>query len=156
VDVRYRHGPHWGVHPGWAALQRFLPAAFGALFLWLAGPVVTDGLDEVDGIAELWLLLALVVPALVVVGGLFFALRAAADLFSDKEVTGEIVRLRITESEGEETEHYVAVDNGSSPEVRAWLVRRQLYAGLEQGQVVTARVTPRLGYVHSIRPAPAV
>jgi hypothetical protein len=156
VDVRYRHGPHWGVHPGWAALQRFLPAAFGALFLWLAGPVVTDGLDEVDGIAELWLLLALVVPALVVVGGLFFALRAAADLFSDKEVTGEIVRLRITESEGEETEHYVAVDSGSSPEVRAWLVRPQLFAGLEQGHVVTARVTPRLGYVHSIRPAPAV
>jgi Predicted membrane protein (DUF2207) C-terminal domain len=156
VDVRYRHGPHWGVHPGWAALQRLLPAAFGALFLWLAGPVVTDGLDEVGGIAELWLLLALVVPAVVVVGGLFFALRAAADLFSDKEVTGEIVRLRITESEGEETEHYVAVDDGTSPEVRAWLVRRQLYAGLEQGKVVTARVTPRLGYVHSIRPAPAV
>jgi Predicted membrane protein (DUF2207) C-terminal domain len=155
VDVRYRHGLHWGVHPGWAALQRLLPAAFGALFLWLAWPVVTDGLDEVDGIAELWLLLALVVPAVVVAGGLFFALRAAADLFSDKEVTGEIVRLRANQTEGKETEHYVAVDDGTSPEVRAWLVRPQLYARLEQGQIVTARVTPRLRYVHSVAPTAA-
>ena len=29
-------------------------------------------------------------------------------------------------------------------------MRPEIYAGLEQGQVVTARVTPRLGYVHSI------
>jgi hypothetical protein len=156
VDVRYRHRPHWGTYPGWAALQRLLPAAFAALFLWLAGPIVTDGLDEVDGLAEFWLLLALVVPAVVAAGGTVFALRAAADLFSSKQVTGEVVRLRTSLSEGEETEHYVAVDDGTSPEVRAWLVRPQLYAGLEQGQLVTARVTPRLGYVHSIRPAPAV
>lgn len=153
VDVRYRHGPHWGAHPGWATLQRLLPALFGALFLWLAGPVVTDGLDEVDGLVELWLLLALVVPVVVVVGGVFFALRAAADLLSDNEVTGEIVRLRTRQAEGEETEHYVAVDDGMSSEVRAWLVRPHLYAGLEQGEIVTAHVTPRLGYVRSIAPA---
>jgi Predicted membrane protein (DUF2207) len=153
VDVRYRHGPHWGVHPGWAALQRLLPVAFAALFLWLAGPIVTDGLDEVDGIAEFWLFLALVVPVVVAVGGTFFALRAAADLVSDNEVTGEIVRLRARQSEGEEPEHYVAVDDGTSTEVRAWLVRPQLYTGLEQGEIVTVRVTPRLGYVRSVAPA---
>jgi predicted membrane protein DUF2207 len=154
IDVRYLHGPHWGVHPGWAALQRLLPVVFGALFLWLAGPIVTDGLDEVDGLAEFWLLVALVVPVVVVAGGTLFALRAAADLFSTKDVTGEIVRLRTKKAGDDETEHYVAVDDGSSREVRAWLVRPELYSGLEQGQVVTAQVTPRLAYVRSISPAP--
>lgn len=155
VDVHYRHGPHWGVHPGWAALQRLVPAAFAALFLWLAGSVVTDGLDEVDGLTEFWLLLALVVPAAVLVGGVFFALRAALDLLSVREVTGEIVRLRQSRLEEDSRTRYVAVDDGSSPTVRAWVVRPEIYAGLVQGQVVTARVTPRLGYVHSIRPRTA-
>ena len=43
-----------------------------------------------------------------------------------------------------------AVDDGTSSEVRAWLVQAQLYGGLEQGEIVTAHVTRRLGYVRSI------
>ena len=59
----------------------------------------------------------------------------------------------MTRSEGEPKEHFVAVDDGTSSEVRAWSVRPALFTGLEQGQIVTVRVTPRLGYVHSITPA---
>jgi Predicted membrane protein (DUF2207) len=154
VDVRYRHGPQWGVHPGWALLQRLALPVFGLLFLWLVGPLLVDALDEADGLAELILTAVLAVPIAIAVGGGYLALRAAADLFKSKEVTGEIVRLRITRQEDDAT-HYVAVDDGTSKEVRAWSVRPQIYAGLEQGQVVTARVTPRLGYVYSIQPAPS-
>jgi Predicted membrane protein (DUF2207) C-terminal domain len=155
VDIRFVHGPQWGQHPGWALLSRLALAAFGLLFLWIAGPVLSDVLDDTDGIARLILIGVIAVPLAITVMGAFLALRAAADLFRSKEVTGEIVRLRITRSEGDATGHFVAVDDGTSKEVRAWSVRPEIYAGLEQGQVVTARVTPRLGYVHSIQRAPA-
>jgi hypothetical protein len=155
VDVSYRHGPQWGVHPAWALIVRLIPLVVGLLVLWIAGPVLLDALDEADGLAELIVLGILAVPAAIALVGGLLALRAAGDLFSSKEVTGEIVRLRVAKSEGEATAYFVAIDDGSSDDVRAWAVRSELYAGLEQGQVVTARVTPRLRYVHSIRPAAA-
>jgi hypothetical protein len=155
VDVRFRHGPQWGQHPGWALLARLAIAAFGLIFLWIAGPVLWDALDDADGIARLILLGVIAVPVVIALGGTCLALRAGADLFKSREVTGEIVRLRITRDEGNATGHWVAVDNGTSKEVRAWSVRPEVYAGLEQGQVVTAVVTPRLGYVHAIRPESA-
>ena len=154
VDIRFRHGPQWGQHPGWALLSRLAIAAFGLLVLWLAGPVLSDALDDADGIARLILISVIAVPTAIATCGAYLALRAGADLFKSREVTGEIVRLRITRNEGgQEDGHWVAVDDGTSKEVRAWSVRPQIYAGLRQGQVVTAVVTPRLGYVRSIAPA---
>jgi len=155
VDVRYRHGPQWGVHPGWALLQRLAVAAIGAFFLLIVGPLLVDALDEADGLSEFVLIAILAAPTVIGVGGGLLAFRAGLDLFSSREVTGEIVRLRTSERKGETHERYVAVDDGASKTVRAWVVRPEIYAGLEQGQVVTAEVTPRLRYVRSIRPAPA-
>jgi hypothetical protein len=134
---------------------RLIPLVVGLLVLWITGPVLLDALDDADGLAELIVLGILAVPAAIALVGGLLALRAAGDLFSSKEVTGEIVRLRVAKSEGEATAYFVAIDDGSSDDVRAWAVRSELYAGLEQGQVVTARVTPCLRYVHSIRPAAA-
>ncbi len=155
VDIRYRHGPQWGQHPGWALVARLAVAAFGLVFLWIVGPLLVDALEDADGLAEIILFAILALPSFIALAGGWLALRAGADLFKSNEVTGEIVRLRITRSEGEATGHFVAVDDGTSSEVRAWSVRPEIFAGLEQGQVVTARVTPRLGYVRSIAPAPA-
>jgi predicted membrane protein DUF2207 len=154
VDVRYRHGPSWGQHPGWALLQRLLVAGFGGLLSWFLAPLLLDGLDEVDGVAEVILAALLAAPIVIAVAGVALAIRAALDLLSTDEVTGEIVRLRLRRSE-DSSEYFVAVDDGTSRTVRAWAVRPDVYAGLEQGDVVTARVTPRLGYVHSIQRAPA-
>jgi hypothetical protein len=155
VDVRYRHWPQWGQHPGWALLSRLAVTAFGVLFLWIAGPVLKDALDDADGIARLILIGAIAVPVAIAVFGGLLALRAAADLLKSKEVTGEIVRLRQSRLEADSRTRYVAIDDGTSDTVRAWVVRPEIYAGLAQGQVVTAVVTPRLGYVRSIRPAPS-
>ena len=151
VDVRYYHGPQWGQHPGWALLARLAVAAVGLTFLWIVGPLLLDALDEAERPAEIILLAILALPAFIGLAGVWLALRAGADLVKSNEVTGEIVRLRITRSEGEATGHFVAVDDGTSSEVRAWSVRPEIYAGLEQGQIVTAVVTPRLRYVRSIR-----
>ena len=154
VDVRYRHGPSWGQHPGWALLQRLLVVMFGVLLSWFLAPLLVDGLDGVDGLAELILAALLAAPIVIAVGGVVLALRAALDLLSAGEVTGEIVRLRLRQNE-DSSEYFVAVDDGTSRTVRAWAVRPEVYTGLEQGDVVTARVTPRLGYVRSIQRASA-
>ena len=80
------------------------------------------------------------------------ALRALADLWSTKEVTGQILRLR-TYGSDDKKRWYVAVDDGSrASTIRAWRVRPELYSQLVQGDVVTASVTPNLRYVRSIAP----
>lgn len=150
VEVRYRHWPHWGAHPAVAFVARLAIALGGAFALWLLGPLLADAIDDADGVVALVLTAILAVPAFVAVVGGYAALQAGLDLFSRREVTGEVVRLRTKERKGETHEHYVAVDDGTSRTVRAWLVRPDIYAGLQQGQVVTAVVTPRLRYVHSI------
>jgi hypothetical protein len=46
---------------------------------------------------------------------------------------------------------YLAVDSGSGTMIRGWRVRSHLFDGVEEGDAVTVRVTPRLGYVSSLR-----
>ena len=145
-----------GSIPAGRCLQRLLVAGFGVLLFWFLAPLLVDGLDEVDGGAELILAALLAAPMVIAVGGLVLAVRAALDLFSTNEVIGEIVRLRLRLRRSDDSiEYFVAVDDGRSQTVRAWAVRPDVYTGLEQGDVVTARVTPRLGYVHSIQRASA-
>jgi hypothetical protein len=152
VDVSYSRWPLWGLHPGWAVLVPLAATALSLFFLLLAGPVVLDGIDDVDGAFELILTALLAVPAAVATVSGYLAARAALDLFARRTVRGEIVRLRVKGAK-DNRRYYVAVDDGTSGDVRAWSVRPHIYAGLEQGQLVTAIVTPRLGYVRSIAPA---
>ena len=65
------------------------------------------------------------------------------------EVTGPIIRLRAF-GDDEKLRYYVAVDDGESESIRAWKVSRARYEGLEQGDVVTARLTRNLGCVRWI------
>ena len=51
--------------------------------------------------------------------------------------------------------HYAAVDEGTSPTIRAWRVKPELYSSLQQYQIVTGTLTRHLRYVRSIRPAAA-
>lgn len=149
VDVTYRHWPQWGWHPGLALLVRLGVAALGLLFLLVFGPFALDVIDDLDRPFDLIATAVLAIPAAVAAVSGYLAFLAALDLLTRRTVTGEIVRLRV-KGGSDNKRHYVAVDDGTSREVRAWVVRPGLYAGLEQGQVVTAVVTPRLRYVHSI------
>ncbi len=77
---------------------------------------------------------------------------AAADWRTAVEVTGPILRLR-TFGDDEKLRYYVAVDDGESerdPSVEGRVERR--YEGLEQGDVVTARLTRNLCCVRWIIP----
>ncbi len=59
------------------------------------------------------------------------------------EVTGPILRLR-TFGDEDKSRHYVAVDDGESDVIRAWRVMWARFDGLEQGDVITARLTRNL------------
>ena len=84
--------------------------------------------------------------------GVTLLLNAAADIWSEDEVKGQILRLRAYGDDEGPKRYYVAVDDGSASAVRAWVVDPDLYAGLRQDQVVTSRVTRRLRHVRSITP----
>ena len=81
-----------------------------------------------------------------IVLGVALVVMAAADWKNELEVTGPIVRLRAL-GDDKKTRYYVAVDDGESETIRAWKVSRARYEGLEQGDVITARLTKNLGCV---------
>ena len=67
----------------------------------------------------------------------------AGDWRTALEVTGPILRLR-TFGDDDKSRYYVAVDDGTSDAIRAWKVSRARYEGLEQGDLITARLTRNL------------
>jgi hypothetical protein len=139
--------PAWGRDP-WIGIVAGMGATVaGALALyWLGLPI----LDEADsGSAAAFVLALLAVPGASVVVGIALAVMAYADLRSTREVTGPILRLRVFGSE-EKQRHYVAVDDGVSPTIRAWRVEPRHYTGLEQGQTVTVTLTKNLGRIRWI------
>jgi hypothetical protein len=155
VRVKYPHFVPlaWGLHPLSALVAGVVaagvPAAGTLYFLSSLAPPI-EARDA--GAAELIVVAAIfLVPALLALGGLTVVARSVADLWSSTEVRGEVVRLRAFGS-SDQKRHYVAIDDGKSATLRAWQVRPELYSPLAQYQVVTASVTPRLGYVRSITP----
>ena len=68
---------------------------------------------------------------------------AASDWRTAVEVTGPILRLR-TFGDEDKSRFYVAVDDGVSEVIPAWRVTWARYEGLEQGDVITARLTRNL------------
>jgi hypothetical protein len=150
VEVSYPNGfpLGWGLHP-FAAILRAVPAAvLSGLILYILGAVAVD-LSDLRGVKLLVAAAIFLIPSLVAIGAVIVVARSVADLSSTSEVTGEILRLRAFGSE-DKTRHYVAVDGGTASKIRAWIVRSELYSPLEEYQVVSVSVTPRLGYVRSI------
>jgi hypothetical protein len=80
--------------------------------------------------------------------------RALADLGSTTEVVGEVIRRRKYGSD-EKTRYYVALDDGTRDDVRAWRVGSAVYESVQQHEIVVASVTPRLRFVRSIGLAPS-
>jgi hypothetical protein len=143
----------WGAHPGLALFHSLLWGAISVFVLAVVAPTAFDVAPDASGIELLIAFLLVVVPSVAAVVLGVGALRALADLWSTKEVTGQILRLR-TYGSDDKKRWYVAVDDGSrASTIRAWRVKPELYSGLTQGEVVTATITPNLRYVRSIAPA---
>jgi hypothetical protein len=133
--------PGWGADPVVALIAGLAVVTGFALLLYLAGPLLLDA--GVFGAVPLAIACASIVVGVAVV------VVAATDWRTAAEVTGPILRLR-TFGDGDNRRHYVAVDDGTSERIRAWRVKAARYEGLEQGEVITARLTRNLSCVRWI------
>lgn len=138
--------PGWGADPIVALLLGLaLVVGFG-LLLYTIGPDLLD--------AGIFGALPFGIACVGVVVGAAVAIMAASDWRTAVEVTGPILRLRVL-GDDDKPRHYVAVDDGESHEIRAWKVNARHYQGLEQGDVITARLTRNLCCVRWIIQAEA-
>jgi hypothetical protein len=138
--------PGWGVDPTVALVAGAAVVAGCGLLLYLGAPTLLD--------AGVFGALPLTIAGIGVVVGVAVVLMAASDWRTAVEVTGAILRLR-TFGDDEKRRYYVAVDDGTSNTIRAWRVKSARYEGLEQGQVITARLTRNLRCLRWVIPADA-
>lgn len=151
----------WGVDPVRALVTGLVT---GVIAVWLLvvlarpgppypNPPFSDTAATAMGDVEplLWVLaLALAAWSAVVVG------RSVADLLDRRTVTGRVVRVRsrrgtpIWFSLYLPTHWFVVFDDGTSDEVRALRVRRELVDDFVEGTDATIEMTSRLGYVRSV------
>ena len=130
--------PAWGADPLVAFGVGLAVVVASGLFLYVLGPSLVDA----GALAS--------VPLLAACGGVVLGaalvVMAGADWRTAIEVTGPILRLR-TFGDDEKRRHYIAVDDGTSDAIRAWRVSAARYEGLQQGEVITARLTRNLSCV---------
>ncbi len=166
VRVRYPRAwpPAWGKHPAFAA---FLAVGWGGLAV-LAIVGITKVLDsdpDASFSADAWQwvergALLLAVPCVVVAAWAAVVLvRAIPDLWSTRQISGEVLRDRRRRqwlSSGDDPKYwnYLAVDEGTSKRILAFRLRASVWQAHNQGDEVTAVVTPGLGYVRSIEKKP--
>ncbi|RIK06695.1 MAG: hypothetical protein DCC49_11215 [Acidobacteria bacterium] len=177
VKVRYpvRYPPMWGKHPLVAAGLSVLMGGAGAMVLLVGSKVnaarATSSLPGMDGsggsgtsvgdVAQLVVSVLFIVGLVVFLAGLTGFVRAIADMTTSRTVEGYLVRKRrrrgtFDSSHTPKYRCYLAVDDGSTPEIKAWRVSDEIFDQVEQGAHVTAEATRFLGYVKSIRPISVV
>ncbi|TML87786.1 MAG: DUF2207 domain-containing protein [Actinobacteria bacterium] len=161
VKVRYpKLRPGWGMSP-WIALLRGLFFGAFAGFITYVLLIRVDPRDSLDATGPAsryvaWAVLGAGLICLLVTVRLgSLVVQALNDLFVTRTVEGEVLRER-TWGTDENITHWVAVDNGKSPVVRAWRVSPARATEVDQNQVVRARVTPLLGFVRSFERLPVV
>ena len=152
----------WGKHPLLAvALALFWGGVAGVVAYGLRGLSAAERPAGIGVSAWGWVdrgaLLALVPCGVTIAWALWLLARAVPDLWQTRTVTGEVVRERRFQQwfgSGNEPRYsyYEAVDDGTADRVVAWRVSEVLWRDYAQGELVTAEVTPRLGYVRTIRP----
>ncbi|MGH9184368.1 MAG: DUF2207 family protein [Acidimicrobiales bacterium] len=169
VHVRYprRIPPGWGRPPSFNLWMGFMPAALSTAFLWYVLPLVdrtaqdlidgrlgpSEGLDIPTWVVSAVLAVLAVVPSLVIIRGLWLMLLALSDVGRGRAVEGVVVRVRRRQRGEDRWVTYVAVDDGTSDRIRAW-IPRPVPNRLGQRSHVRAIVTPRTGYVRELDVVP--
>ncbi len=153
VNVQYRgRGPLGSVLRGrtvWSGLFAAAVVGFATFMVSFIALLLTGALLDIgpaDPIAAARLI-ALTVAAVLVV-------MALTDLVSRPEVRGQVVRKRrYARNSGNDNPKYrywIAIDEGTSREVRAFGIEEERWLRLQEGDVVTARVGKRLGHIYDV------
>lgn len=154
--------PGWGTSPGRAVaggLLGLVPVAFiVGVVLPLMWSIASDfGTGLLEGVVLAVFSAPFVMATLLGVRMAAMAVLGLFDLRAEPVVvSGLVVRMReVLIRRNKKTysvQHYVAVDDGDSLKVDAWLVDNAKLAGVAPGVEVDAVVTPRLGHVQRITP----
>lgn len=161
VRIRYpgfRAG--WGKRPLWAVVQGLLVGAVAVFVFRFALQLRGGGVDVVDDVVQdvvtpeiqRWVDLGAAAVAVLTVPVVAWSAlkvwRGLIDLFDTRTLEGEVVRKR--QRGDDDPRYYLAVDSGAEATIRAWNVPSAHFAKCAQGDVVSARYTPRLGWVKSL------
>ena len=155
--------PAWGRQPAIALLEGLVVLGLSVVALYGIASLAdsdrpaswsTDAWDAVQSatlIALVPVLLALAWAIVVLVG-------AVPDCWRRRTLSGVVVRSRRkrrwSNDDNAEYWYYLAIDPGSSGEVRALRVRPELWNRYNQGDDVVAEISPYRGYVWSMENAP--
>jgi hypothetical protein len=166
VRVRYPRTwpPAWGKHPAFAT---FLAVAWGAAAIFVIGQLgrLADSAPPSGISARDWRwvergsLVVMVPFALLVVWAAFVLVRAVPDFWSKRTITGVVVRDRrfrqwLASGENPKYWNYLAIDTGTEDRVVAFRLRESLWREHNQGDEVTAEITPGLCYVRTMTKKP--
>ena len=104
-------------------------------------------------------LLTMIPFTVLLVWSIWVLARAVPDVWSNRTITGEIVRARrfrrwTGSNNAPRYSYYLAVDDGTAPRVVAWRLKETMWREHDEGDTVAAVITPRLGFVRTIGAAP--
>jgi len=164
IDYPKRIPPGWGRHPALASLIGLVSLAIGLFVARIFFPAMLDeasrlldgtrhrGFHALDLLGVALLGIPTVVTAVWLLRASGMLVAAVPDLFVRREIDGVVLRIR-----PHEKQPYLAVDDGTRPEIKAWLVEPAALhgAGLSQGDLVRATISPHLGHVFSVARIPA-
>ncbi len=158
VKISYpkRIPPGWGRPPLLATVIGLASLVGGLLVARVFFPLMVDAastlsastsdhrFEPLDLVGVALLAIPTIVTAVWLARAVLMLRAAVPDLVARREVEGVVLRIR-----HHEKAHYLAVDEGTRAEIKAWLVEPAVLAaaGLGQGSPVSATVSPRLGHV---------
>jgi hypothetical protein len=151
--------PGWGSTPGEAAWLAIRVGVISAVWFWVSFQVLRHidfaaQADQLSRVFNVVILVVNLVALVAVMGSLWLLFVAVLALVGATEVTGEAVRLRQISGRNE-VRSYIAVYDGSVDHVRAWGISSELYATVNEYDVVTVSVATLLGRVLAVRRAAA-
>lgn len=149
--------PAWGYSSGQAAWLALRVGAIGLFWFWLTSKILpnvtfTAQQDQLGRVLSFGILLVNLAALVALACALWLLLAAVLGLVGTTEVTGEAIRLRQLPG-GNGVRCYVAVYRGTGDHVRAWVVSPELYATLNEYDIVTVSVAALLGRMRAVRRA---